>query len=64
MTDRLKTRIETLETQRQTLLRYQQDRATEGDHHGVWDSAIDLARVDAELKGLRFVLGCQHEVRP
>lgn len=26
----------------------------DGDWHGCWDCAIDLERIDAELKGLRY----------
>lgn len=49
-------RIASLEAIRENLLRYQADRVSEQDRHGSWDVAIDLAKLEAELSGLRFAL--------
>jgi hypothetical protein len=49
-------RIAELRMYHRNYLSYQADRVREGDHHGAWDVAINLAETEAEIAGLEFAL--------
>lgn len=50
-------RINTLLARRSLMTEYLTLKRDEGAWHGVQDAASDLRDIDAELKGLRWVLG-------
>lgn len=53
---KISARIMELKRVHSSYLAYQHWRVAEGDHHGAWDVAINLAETEAEIAGLTFAL--------
>lgn len=57
ITDVVAPKLEALELQKSTILKYAIGELEEGDYHAVQDAASDLRDIDAKIEVLKLVLG-------